>query len=604
MDGLNLGLGGFTESAKDKISIAGGIINKKADDFKEGFNNISEKYVNLSTPDGVQSVIEEMNAASSNAMTALSAYATFTDKSVEKTDNSNQAVDKETSKKTSVLYTQDVQAAEYIVDDKINGTSYTNTEGKQVVSVGKRPYSVFNKFSLTDYKGTPLSPSGSTKSKFYNTIDPATLNNPTASKIIEMTSSSVGYNYNYADFAMTRYYGRIPNNMMITLRRFAFPAPDDIVSPKGPDGKDIPQPDIARAITWMGGPTGNDISEILKFSHGFNWKEAEAAVQTLNSQKAGKSGEVGAIVNSNRWLSAAAAVANGENAVDTAFRKANAGYDAFSNTYPNHVFGPLNVIKKVLIREQGLNFDQEFTLKFEYELRDLGGSNPKILMLDQLANMLALTYNNAPFWGGDVRYIGDGTIAKPLGNIQHIRDGNYGQFLESVVSDFGKGIGVSSFDDIKDIFSKDGKGGKILGNMLGGSFLKMFNTPQGGQAVNSLLTGDPTGQWHVTVGNPLNPIMVIGNLACTNTSINFEGNIGPHDFPEKMVVTVSLKPGRPRDKAEIESMFNAGRGRFYLQPNGGVDINNTYDVSAYGNKDRKGAGVSKYTNTFRKISNG
>ena len=46
-------------------------------------------------------------------------------------------------------------------------------------------------------------------------------------------------------------------------------------------------------------------------------------------------------------------------------------------------------------------------------------------------------------------------------------------------------------------------------------------------------------------------------------------------------------------------MFNAGRGRFYLQPNDGVDVNKTYNVSAYGNKDR-----SKYESTFRKISNG
>ena len=128
--------------------------------------------------------------------------------------------------------------------------------------------------------------------------------------------------------------------------------------------------------------------------------------------------------------------------------------------------------------------------------------------------------------------------------------------------------------------------------------MQLFNTPQGGQAVASLLTGDPTGQWHVTIGNPLNPIAVIGNLACTGTTINFEGGMGVQDFPERLVVTVTLKPGRPRDKAEIESMFNSGRGRFYLQPDDEADINNTLDVSAYGNKDKKSR------NTFRKLANG
>ena len=134
--------------------------------------------------------------------------------------------------------------------------------------------------------------------------------------------------------------------------------------------------------------------------------------------------------------------------------------------------------------------------------------------------------------------------------------------------------------------------------------LELFNSPQGGQAVNSFLTGDPTGQWHLTIGNPLNPMAVIGNLVCTDTKISFAGELGPNDFPEKLIMEVSLKPGRPRDKAEIESMFNAGRGRFYIQPDDTADINNTFDVSAYGNKDRRGEGSSKYTNTFRKYANG
>ena len=48
-----------------------------------------------------------------------------------------------------------------------------------------------------------------------------------------------------------------------------------------------------------------------------------------------------------------------------------------------------------------------------------------------------------------------------------------------------------------------------------------------------------------------------------------------------MEVEVSLKPGRPRDKGEIESMFNSGRGRFYLVPAGGSDINKVRDSTGY-----------------------
>ena len=499
-----------------------------------------------------------------------------------------------TVKNQEIYYTDDIQAVKYTVD-------------KKEVSVGQKPSSVFNRHALVDFRGNPLNEEGgkSGKSQFYNKINTQALQNPTASKIIEITGNhpnNIGYRYDYGDFALAKYFGKIPNNMMITLRRFAFPTPDDIISPFSIDknGNEVAmdQPDIARAISFLGEEPGNNLAEIIKFSHGFNWKTAEAQVQTLQSQRAGRSGIVGQAINSNAFLSAAANAAQGKDAYDSAVERANAGFDAFSNTYPNHVFGPLNVIKEVYVREQGLTFSQEFTLKFEYNLRSLEGANPKILMLDQLANILALTYNNAPFWGGDVRYIGDGSVGKPLGDIQKIRDGDYGGFLSSVVND----LGISTDSLSSAASSIAGVAGKALNNIVGGDLMKLFNSPQGGQAVQSLLTGDPTGQWHVTIGNPLNPIMVLGNLACTNTEINFEGPMGIQDFPEKMVVTVTLKPGRPRDKGEIESMFNSGRGRFYIQPDGGVDLDQVQDVSANGNKDRRAN--DKYSNEFKKISLG
>jgi hypothetical protein len=549
--------------------------------------------VDLENPDGVQSQLSSRNT--SNSL-----------KSNQEADNnlniagvSGDITINNLGEIGSKFYTQSQKSVEHEVPD-----------GKKV-TLGERPFSLFNRYSLVNFRGTPMNVEGSKStgsSKHFNKIDPSVLANPTASKIIEITSSdseNYGYRYQYSDFALTRYFGKIPNNMMITLRRFPFPAPDDIISPVGLTGEQVPQPDIARAITWMGEATGNNLSDIMKFSHGFNWKEAEAKVQELQSKQGERSGSVGARIAGDRLLSAAANAAQGNNAYDAAVKKANAGYDSFANTYPNHVFGPLNVINKVMMREKGLTYDAEFSLKFEYVLRDLGGANPKVLMMDQLANILALTYNNAPFWGGDVRYIGDGSISKPLGDINKLREGDYSGFMGSVMDQLSgkKGGGMSGlFDSIKEGYSSGAlkKGiGKTIGNVIGGGLMKMFNSPQGGQAVQSLLTGDSTGQWHVTIGNPLNPIAIMGNLACTDTEVNFEGPMGPNDFPERMVVTVKLKPARPRDKAEIESMFNAGRGRFYIQPTDQVDINSTTNVDAYGKPM-----TSKLDPTLRKIANG
>ena len=501
------------------------------------------------------------------------------------------------TRNSDVFYNQDVDSYKH-----------KDANGDANITLGKRPYSVFNKYSLVNFRGTPLSMEGSKvggKSQFFNKIDQQTLVNPTASKIIELTDAggSNGYKYQYSDFAMAKYFGKIPNNMMITLRRFTSPAPDDIISPAGLTGANTQEPDIARAVTWLGEASGNQLSSIMNFSHGFSWKEATAEVQTLQSQKKERSGKLGGVINNNKVLKAASNVASGRTAEQQKrLDNGGAGYDSFSNTYPNHVFGPLNVIKQTLVREQGLNFTQEFKLKFEYELRDLGGANPKMLMLDQLANILALTYNNAPFWGGDVRYIGDGSVARPLGKLGLLKSGDFGGFMKSVVSDLtGKNTGSTRkniSESVSDFINEDGIK-KTVNNLLSGSLMDMFNSPQGGQAVAALLSGDSTGQWHVTIGNPLNPIAVIGNLACTDTSINFEGPMGLQDFPEKLVVEITLKPARPRDKAEIESMFNSGRGRFYIQPADDIDINATIDVNAYGKTQK-----SKLDSELRKHSNG
>jgi len=516
----------------------------------------------------------------------------------------------------------DTENSKYYVN-AFDSETYTSTQagvnkGKKI-SVGPRPYSAFNKYSLINYRGNPLdinkngfessgAGENSRANERYRKIDPNSLINPTASQIIEITGgieNNYAYRYQYSDFALTRFFGKIPNSMLITLRRFAYPCTDDIITPTGLDKAGttmvpIQQPDIARAVTWLGESPGNPLTEILKFSHGFNYKDASAEVQTLQSKQGAASGKFGSIVEGNMFLSAAANAASGRDAVSANANKQNADYDSFSNTYPNHVFGPLNVIKDMVVRDSGLKFEQAFTLKFEYELKSFEGVNPKIMMLDQLANLLALTYNNAPFWGGSVRYISDGSVAKPLGDLGKLRAGDYGGFLGSIVSDMGNAFkGILDPANYKNLANN-----KFLNNLIGGQLMDLFNTPQGGQAVQSLLTGDPTGQWHLTVGNPLNPIAVIGNLVMEDCEITFEGANTIHDFPERMVAVIKLKPGRPRDKAEIESMFNTGRGRFYVQPDDVADINKTVDVSAYGNKDVGKPTKDSFVNVFRKLSNG
>ena len=105
-------------------------------------------------------------------------------------------------------------------------------------------------------------------------------------------------------------------------------------------------------------------------------------------------------------------------------------------------------------------------------------------------------------------------------------------------------------------------------NQTGGSGGGGGSGGSAGQALHALLTGDAIGEWHVTVGNPQNPMMLIGNLICTGITINFNDELGPDDFPTEAKFEVTLDHGMPRDRAAIEGMFNKGNGRIYSFPPG------------------------------------
>lgn len=473
------------------------------------------------------------------------------------------------------------------------------------INQGDGVRSLYNKWALHSYKnhtgGSPTSTDDYTtynKTVFANNED--NVLNPTAHKIVEYSHKvkSSAYSYSYSDFIQCEHYGQISNEYMITLRRFAYPVQDDLLTMKklSKDGAsiDMSQPDLARAITWMSPALGNDMKEVLKFGTSFPWKDVESQIQEV-SKTSGDRGKLGQMMDGSSLGRAFEAGINGYNADQAErIRQKGAGWDPMKETYPNKVFGPLNVIKKVLSREQGLDFSSEFKLTFHYDLKAYAGTSPKVAFMDTLSNVLALTYNNAPFWGGAVRYTGSGSVGAPFGDFNKLKNGDYAGYLSSLTTQLKSSMGAA-FNDIGKAAEGllSGKGinalgdSKIMDNIIGGGIMKLMNGPQGGAVIQAFLTGDPTGQWHMTVGNPMNPMMVVGNLALQSSEVEFEGPLGYEGFPSKMKVTVSLKPARPRDKGEIESMFNAGRGRMYLQPEveGAVNLDDIVNIDAYGQKD-------------------
>ena len=403
--------------------------------------------------------------------------------------------------------------------------------------------------------------------------------------------------YNYSDFMYCKELGRVSNNYLVTLRRFPAPCSDTIlfVNPDDPsetnneDGFQMHSPDIGRMVTWMG-VSGNEMGNILKYSFKMPFREVNSEIQEYDGAGDDRTaGPLGALLNgttkqyrqymlSGKGGDLAASyvggLLGGRHPRLGSFVGSNGGGAPYSNAQwrgfrdKNKVYGNVDTIRKTTLRGyDGLDFNQSITLTFDYELRSYDGINTKSAFLDLLANILTVTYTTGTFWGGGYRMTSGSPQSNVFANLPILKMIDKGEL--NSVGDLFDGI----TDSLSSIWGQLSQGEGILGAIknLGSSLLSMFTGAALNKlgrptkiALNSLLEPVPTGMWHLTIGNPMHPIMVIGNLILDNTEIEHYGPLGLDDFPTGLRVTCTLHHGKPRDTSLIENMYVLGHSRVYI----------------------------------------
>ena len=444
--------------------------------------------------------------------------------------------------------------------------------------------------------------------------------------------------YQFTDFVFSKYWNKIQNNRLITLRRYAAPILDNLKFP-GMISETVSQntttqstgkttttandsgtsktesvafPPMATAITYFGGDTGNSLSSILRFTTGVLWDEVQAGIWDVNtdsvpSNESGPGKLFGGVAKFAEMLN----VAGGN--FDTALVMNNGQLppDPYENgPYENRIKGPINRIDTVKKRAPGLAFEWDgLSLVFEYAARPVGGINPKAALLDIMGNFLVMGSASAVFFGGAHRFMANPAKYPFLGGQEGIEKWYKGdpigwgltainQFTQGGATPSGGGSAEAAatniFKNVEGFFNQlfSGEKGNIFGAIsslftgAGKNFANNLIAKKTGgqvpylQGMKAILTGEPVGEWHVTVGNPLNPIAMIGNLICENITVEFNEELGPDDFPTEMKITVKLKHAMNRDRDAIESVFNRGMGRIYNLPDsmsGSADFQTTVD---------------------------
>ena len=425
--------------------------------------------------------------------------------------------------------------------------------------------------------------------------------------------------YYWKDFLYCKYYGSIPNNYMITLRRFPTPVLDNMSIPAALKDNEayitegVGRP-VAQAITWFGGNTGNSLSGILSFTTGLKWlpatqeeiKRQEAFSKGLftGDQGIGPRSFIGStldkispqvknIYDAGRSIVEGLTIATDPNETVTKARRTRALRDKskdLGGVMSEYIWTSVDVVTTTQVRAAGLPFTwSDIVLVFDYDLTSVGEVNSKAAMLDILANLLSIGTNYGNFLTPDIRYQADTpAIAFPGGDrglelyysnpIKWFTD--FGNKLADATTKTLNDPESNAVDDVRaklsNLLLEGGNDPakfvdqiKQFENTLGTAAGRLIKLSVSGELTDnyraplSLLTGAPVGEWHVTVGNPCNPIAMIGNLVCDGVKIEFTESLGPDDFPTGVKATFTLKHGRERERGEIESIFNRGDGKLY-----------------------------------------
>ena len=414
--------------------------------------------------------------------------------------------------------------------------------------------------------------------------------------------------YKYADFMYCKDLGKVSNNYLITLRRFAHPVDDHIFELSNPEyvnssGKTsfLQEGDIGRLVTWFG-TEDNKLEDIIKFSYHTTWQELGSQIEEKSSEADNKNqGLIGMLANTvsapyqeavnygvagehNIWT-----YLGGKIGIDEHMKQGvGMNNELLTNYDKNRVYSPKNTIQKTHIYEGKIEFTHEFTLVFSYKLRAYDNINPKSAFLDLLGNILEVTGRRGRFWGGQRKLIGPPVNEPFFNKAEKIIDNQFdkiggiwdtlsanGFSMDSIMGLFGE-IGNKISQQMQSISNTDTsivdqaveKGKEVLKKINPIDQAKAYLKNALGRpkkiAWQSLLDGSNTGVWHVTIGNPKNPIMVMGNLIVTDSNIQQSGPLGLDDFPTNLKVSITLKHARPRDITDISKMYTKGMSSIYL----------------------------------------
>lgn len=412
--------------------------------------------------------------------------------------------------------------------------------------------------------------------------------------IIDKLNNISALQLKYADFAYLKDYGVYPNNRMVVVRRFENPVPDDLFSLGG--GK--------RPMSTIIG-YAKDIGSLIKIDVNEDWIESESSFKSILDDfgsKIGKSSGWGA--NNDKSLGSYAA--GGFDILPKQFlnpfttilqRKILIGMGIIDENSASELpIGDPNIIRESKRRktfdldDSGSGVKGKFNIKLttEYEQKFINGVDPTIVYLDIINNALRMGTSESTFYLGQNNTISN-TFREKIDRLSTDPTGAIQEWAKAIAKAFGEMLGELK-SKITGLFTEENQptsdeerekqeeanraansekakeAGGILdnatnllleaGELIIKNIVEQYRHKLLGVITN--LTGAASTPWHVTIGNPLRPIFISGDMYCKSVEIEPGNDLAFNNLPSTIKVTIALESARNLGLQEIFAKYNSG----------------------------------------------
>jgi len=402
-----------------------------------------------------------------------------------------------------------------------------------------------------------------------------------------------------------------PLNKMIVLRRFA----EGVIVPHNLMKMKPSLEPISTIVTW----SDTDEKEFFKFSFNEKWtvetRMVHEIIKEVLSNEFGIKGEMfSAIPGFSQGL------------LFGFLKKMGATEDFDTNLIPQ---GNPNVLQEGATRETekfGLESDFTYNMKvvFEQKFQSTNGVDSTMAFLDIINNLLTMGTSNTKYILKSSSPMIQSliTAANSQGKSTSEQFAAWTNFIGEVITGFVDAVGEifgASADIIKNTAKPSGSSGgnsssgtgsggmsfgvktqqsaapaapalpsvenplnnnPVISNLLKlgegliGSILASTVAKYKWQFIGSVgaMTGMNTTPWHLTIGNPYQPTISVGNMIVSKVEVSFSNEIAFNDLPMYITANLTISFGRKMGKQELYSIMNNNYNRIYSKTKPPSDV--------------------------------